>query len=228
MTPSLLRIALPAVLGLGLVAPACAQITKVGNAYSFRVKFAAGSVIKYNTVVNFSVGGAKQSFSTPMVQSVIGVHHDIADLLLKSGPLKVNGKPAGQQVVTRMSVDRQGQFLEGKDSGSSGITTFPLKPLRLGQTWKGRVPLVLGGLQGNSTSTVTTTYRFVRMTTYKNQKVAELALAFKTGGQFAITGAGTAFVLAKDGNMLHSAMKLHVALAANIDPIPVDAEVSRI
>ena len=211
-----------------LTSAANAQVTKTGNAYSFRIRFVAGSVIKYKAVVGTTLSSAQQNLRVvyPVVQTVVGVHHGVGDVVVKSGPMQINNQTVGPEGTFRMQVDQRGKLVGGQIAANSGITTFPEKPIRPGQTWTASVPIAAAGIN-SSGAMVSTTYRFVRMTTFAGKSVAELALSFKAHGAMTVTGTGTAYVLAKDGNIVHSKMSMGVALGANSDPMSVNVEVSR-
>jgi hypothetical protein len=215
-------------LGLCLAASAPAQVSKVGNRFSFRINFKAGGVLKYKTKVSTGTNQGRSSFDIvyPMVQTVVGVHGDVGDVVVKSGPITFNGKPIGPTNTFRMQIDRRGKMVGGQIATDSGITAFPQTPVSPGATWKASVPLSAAAF-GGSSSMVTTLYRFVRMTTFHGKPVAELALTFRAGGTTTVSGKGTALILASDGNIVHSTMVMSVTLSQSPEPMSLNVEVTR-
>ena len=215
-------------IGLGLAAMTPAQIQKSGRAYTFRIKFVNGSKIKYKVSVGNKAPGANGGLEVlyPVIQTVVGVKSKVGDLVVKSGPMTFNGRPVGSETTYRMSIDDHGKLVGGQIASNSGITAFPEKPLKPGDTWKASVPLTISGLTSGA-SMLTTQYKFIRMTTYQGKSVAELQLTFKAGGTTYVDGKGTAFVLAKDGIILHSTMRMSVALSSGMEPMAMNVEVAR-
>lgn len=216
-----------AILTLGLCAPAASQVTKAPKGYQFRIRFTPGSTIRYKTVISTSLSGHLGSFEVPMSRKVVKVHGNVADLLINQGPLRFNGKPVGTVTKIKMSIDRLGRAVGGEQSAASEVTMFPQAAIQPGRLWTASLPIAMAGISGE-TATVTAAYRFVKMTVYQGQRAALLSVSFtKPGGQVPMTGKGTVYILASDGNILHSTMKFRIDIQQDMQPVSVTAEVSR-
>ena len=191
---------------IGLVAIASAQVSKVGSSYLFRQKFVAGGKIKYITVISQSMGAQGGiSMMMPFSQRIKSVAKGIASLSVTVGPAALNGKSMGKSTSYDMKVNALGQVVGGPQGGAQGVTAFPPKPIRFGQTWTATVPAP--GM-GGETSTATATYKFLKMGSLNGKSAAIVSVNLSSTGQFSLSGTGISYLSAADGSLLKNSMSL--------------------
>ncbi|MBS1719176.1 MAG: hypothetical protein JST35_01880 [Armatimonadetes bacterium] len=180
---SLLLAGLP-LLGVG-------QVTLGKSGYTIRVKPTVGK--KYNFITTAKeivkiAGDPQQSIKAPVSMRIISRSGDRFRLSYAQGPITMNGK----KLEDYKEVDG---VLDTRMTPVSGIATmgplsgfYPLNPVPLGKSWK--APFDLGREQKAEV-----TFTFVRITTRKGRKVAELKLSVRG----AAMATGAAFIRVDDG-----------------------------
>ncbi len=185
-----------------------AQISPKAGGYLFRQKFTKGGKIQYITEITQGMGSSAVqgiSMTMPFVQRVTDVSRGIASISVSVGPASLNKKSMGKVSTYQMKVDTQGKVVGGPAGGAQGVTAFPVKPIKFGQTWTATVPAPrMGGEQ----STATAVYKFLKMGSYRGKRAAVVAVTISTNGGFALTGGGTSYLSAEDGSVLGNVMKL--------------------
>lgn len=188
-------------IGLVLAAPVLseAQVSKQGNKYLFRMKFAKGQKANYK-MVSESTGMGSQAISTSMTMNTLvkDVKNGKASMEVTMGSILMNGKPMGQggQKQT-VELDATGGSL-GAGMGSVG-GNFPKQAIPIGGTWKATVPVQAGGAGGGN---MNSTYKFVGFTNVNGKQLAKIAI---TVSGFS-SGSGSMLVDPKDGSMISTNM----------------------
>lgn len=195
---------------LAIAAQGFPQVTKQGNGYLFRMKFAPGQVITYRTQVSSNAGGMKMNMSMPMRQTVKSVTGNRATLEMRIGPMTMNGRQmntGGPAVQTQtVTIDSTGRA----NGGQTGLQlSLPQRPIPIGGTWTAELPM--GGMMGPS-NTTRATYRLVRLTKRNGRDVAEIAMTVTTTGPQALRGSGTQFVSVADGQLVYSNLQLNMTI----------------
>ncbi len=223
------RFVLALLLTTAMIASASAQITRSGRGYLFRIKFQQGAVTRYNTTVSHPAEGGVPALkvSLPIVQTVTGIHNGVANLVVRQGPMVINGNPYGPISSIQMKVNSRGKLVGGEIGANSGITAFPETPVRTGQTWGATVPIAAMGAMSGGASVVTATYRFIKITKHNGRQVAELHVSYSSKGVTPLQGAGVTYLALTDGIVLASTMKMDVTLGKSADPTSVNVVVTR-
>lgn len=202
------------------------QIKRVGSGYLFRQKYTAGTQIKYITVVSQGMGGKTGiSMTMPFLQRITAVSKNVASITVTVGPASLNGKPMGKTSSFEMRVNSQGLVVGGPQGAAQGVTAFPLKPIKVGQTWTAVVPAP--GM-GNQASTATATYKFLKMGSVKGKPVAVVAVSLSSQGGFALSGSGVSYLSGEDGSLIYNSMQLKAASPMSQgEPITINVLVKR-
>ncbi|CAN5454763.1 hypothetical protein BH11ARM2_BH11ARM2_28700 [soil metagenome] len=186
---------------LGLAAFSSAQVTKVGSAYQFRLKLAAGTSYKYSMNIiqkGTTTPGGGIAVKVPFSQKVVSITGDTATITYSAGPIMLNGQPLSPKPsVGTAKMSRQGKVVGGSMAAGQGVAVFPATPVMPGSSWSSDVPL--GGMGASGGSTAKATYRFVGVKNVGGKQVAELAVTVVGTGQTKVNGSGTTYVLLTDG-----------------------------
>jgi len=200
----LVKIAAATGLMLGALAVTDAQITKQGNAYLLRMKFAKGQTAKYQMDMTMNMGAQKMSMSMPMTQKVTNVRaNGAAEINYTMGPMSMNGKPMGNQTQsTRIVMDPSGKVIEGQNMGQTGASvSLPAKPVRVGESWTVNTKMAAGTA---GPMDVKATYTLAGFQTIAGKQAAKINVKMSAAGQMSMNGSGTMLLLSSDGS-LHSA-----------------------
>ncbi|AIE87392.1 hypothetical protein [Fimbriimonas ginsengisoli] len=211
------------ILALGALAVSGqAQVTRVRGGYMLRVKYTKGQSIHLdssNTAggLGKEMAGGKLQFKMPITMNVLNVKDGYALVQIKLGQVKSGNRIVnpGQTAVVRL--DDRNQPKDSETPTNLGAT-LPKKPVKVGQTWSGSVP-VSTGMGGGK---LNATYRFAGLKMVGGKSVA--VLTYTLSG-FA-TGTGRITLLASDGTLNSNEMKLSIkGLGAN--PITVTSLMTR-
>lgn len=186
----------------GLAAFGASQVTKVGNGYDIKVKYAPGKTYNYalNTVVNMAGGpggGRSQNLNMVLKQKVVGVKNGVATIQASS-----SGGPGGQTPAQTIKVDSRGKVVGGK-SQFNLLNGFPARPLKVGETWKATTDFPMGP-GGNGKANVA--YTFKGMKNIGGKSVAQIDYRVTMAGAMAMTGSGTSYLAASDGQLVSSTL----------------------
>ena len=185
----------------GLAALGAAQVTKVGNGYDIKVKYAPGKTYNYalNTAVNMMGGpsGTPRGQNVNMVlkQKVLSVTKGVATIQASS-----SGGPQGSTPPQTIKVDSRGKVVGGQ-SQFSFLNGFPARPLKVGETWKATTSLPMGPA-GSGKANVAYTFR--GMKNVGGKSVAQIDYRVTMAGAIAMTGSGTSYLAASDGQLVSS------------------------
>jgi len=197
-------------------AGASAQVTKSGGGYLFRTKLTAGTAQRYMMKMTDPVGGQGLAIQMPIRQTVKSVVRGIATVEASMGPVTMGGKPMANSVSTAtVKVDSTGKVTGSDGASSPAIQQFPTKAIKLNERWNASFAM---GQLGTGAGSVSTTYRLVRITSYKGKPAAELSMSFNASGEVPMTGNGKAFISMADGSPLHTTMSMKISQGAGQRP----------
>ena len=204
-----------------------AQVTKNGNAYLFRMKYAPGMVLKYSvvsTIGGMSQNGQPMKFTLPMLWKVVSVKNGVSTVDTTVGPVSMGGgQPMMQASKNTIKIDSRGQLVGQPGRGQQVTPALPEKPIRVGQSWSASAPVDLP-MQGDKK--ITATYTFKGIKVVEGKQMAELGV--KTGGQ--APGSGTMLLMVKDGSLFRSQLKMDLQMTSpngTASTYKVTAQISR-
>jgi hypothetical protein len=216
---------LPAiVVGLALcTTSAQAQVTKVGNAYQFRVKYHKGMKIKYLMKIVTGMpaspsGGKPQSISMeiPVDSTVVDMQNKIATIKVITGPTKLNGQPQGATQSLEMKMNDRGKPISGAPPGMENLTaSLPDKPLTVGESYTANQNIAIAQMP----ITVHALYTFRGVKSVKGREVAVFNVTLNGSGNIPTAqGASAKFTTRGDGSMTIS-VEDGLANETNIDQV---------
>ena len=149
---------------------ALGQIKPVQRGYLFRLKFAKGKLYTFLAPTKVSgLSGTPLNLKLKIYAKVLKINH--GNTTLKGtivSPMGFGGK--GNSKTKTMVINSRGQLV-GSHSSLSGFTvSYPIHPLRKGQSFLSAVPSGIG-----KSETVIATFKFEGFKTYMGHKVAILA-----------------------------------------------------
>jgi hypothetical protein len=213
------------VISLAVLSPA--QISKKGNAYLMRTKYATGQKMKYvmNNVAN--VPGMQQGMkmSSPILMDVKSVKNGVATIDVTTGPAMLNGKSQGDTDKRMVKLDNRNKPVGGQ-SNFEGFSSFefPALPVAPGASWKGKTKLdtPMGGIQLNAT------YKFIGVKTVNGKAVAEIRSTFSGAMMGPITGSSTTLLLLSDGSLYSADAKTttEIKMSADAKPTKISATIT--
>ena len=173
-----------------------AQVTKVGNAYRFRMKFAKNRKISYNVISSAQThGGPVMKIEMPMTTTVKDVKGTTATLLIEIGPMISNGKPSNMaSQVMEVTLDDRGKPIgDGAANVQGGIPNvgqLPVKPLSVGETFTSSNSLIAAGQKLD----VKSVNKFLGIKRAGPRTVAVFSTTTSGSGAMKINGTGTAYL----------------------------------
>ncbi len=217
-------LSLMALVGAGLLvsATAGAQVTKSGAGYLLRVKYVKGQTLKYNsvnTLTSAQGGGQPMKVTMPMVMKISDVSNGYAKTSVTTGPAMIGKNPMGkaQTVVLELSPTNA-----AKSKSAPGIAgaQFPLKPVKIGQTWAMAAPIAdTTGMTGGDIKAM---YKFQGLKTVNGKSMAIVTYSLSGG----VTGSGTLQLLASDGTLYSNVA--NITLNAGAGNMKVSSEMKRV
>jgi hypothetical protein len=177
-----------------------AQVTKQGNAYLFKMKFAKGQSINYKVKAE-TTGTMASVVGMDMGMLVKDVQNGVASVEVSMGQMTMNGKAmgqgGGQGMKQLVKMDANGKAVGGNFSGMSG--NLPTKPVKIGDTWSASAPMAGPGMNGNMNAT----YKFTGFKPIGGKNCAVISVTM-TG---VTSGSGTIFINSADGSMVSTTIK---------------------
>lgn len=190
-----------------LVGSANGQVTKKGSGYLLRVKYTAGKVARFASTTSISMGkGVKpMNLSLPFTIKVLSVKGDASTLLVTPGEAVMEGKRAGKLMTpVKVVLNNRNEAVGGTQSSNVGAQ-YPAKPVKVGDVWKSKMPVALGG----KPVVTTTTYKFLGLKKVGRTRTATIAMTI--GGP--AEGTGLVSLNPADGQMLSMKLSLKVSTA---------------
>lgn len=198
-----------------------AQVTRSGAGYLFRAKYTAGETIRLSSMNQVAgVPGVGNGMRVPVqiTMAVQSVANGVATIRLTLGAVKLNNTVAnpGQSVLVRLDNRNRPQ---GGGGGTAVSTVYPVRAVKVGQTWKASAPVSGGmGMEG----TLNATYRFMGVKTVSGRGVAVMNYAVSG----AASGSGTLMVLTKDGTLFSNKMQLKLNMQGQ-PPVSIVSTLTR-
>lgn len=226
--------------GAGLIATtnAGAQVTKVGDAYQFRMKYTKGQVTRYQmttkTELPAGVGGAQQTkpmamnMVVPVTMTVVSVTGNKATIKQDMGAVTMNGQAMSKPQTQQLTMDDRGQVV-GKVSGAGAgmgmeqmSGALPDKPLKVGQSYTTNktVNQMTQNIQMKATST------FVGIKNVGGKQVAEMAIKFTGTGTATMNGTGTSYYNVADGSLNSMSMTTNMSMTIPNQPQKMSMKLS--
>ncbi len=219
-TLSLLTVAGAAVM---MSASADAQVTKSGGGYLLRVKYVKGQTLNYkssNTVTAAQGGGGQpMKIDMPMVMKIGAVANGFAKASVTTGPAMLGKNPMGKAQTVYVDLSPTNA---AKSKGSPGIAgaQFPLKPVKIGETWSMAAPIAdTTGMVGGD---IRATYKFQGLKTVNGKSMAIITYILSGG----VTGSGSLQLLASDGTLYSNLAK--IVLNGGAGNMRVTSEMKRV
>jgi len=191
------------ILAAGFLVVAAAQITKTAPAtYVLRAKYQKGQVIKFMTVSGIdskSNALAGTTLKIPITLRVLDVKKGVATVRLTMSAVVLDGQVVQPEQSATFPLDNRNRG----ESGSQSIGAhLPIKPIKVGGTWKSVMPVNIGG----TTAALEGVYRFAGVQTVNGHLVG--VITYSLSGP--ATGTGTLMMLASDGTMYSNETRLAV------------------
>ena len=226
MTSSIYRRWIVCGLALFAAGSACAQISKQGNGYLFRMKFTKGQTITYVMKMNSQVGAQPANVAMQLTQKTVAVasggktatvNVTVGQPLLNGKPLPQNSK--GPKTSTKptsmtLTVDSMGHVQGGQQQTSIDL---PSNPVAVGGTWKSSSSINQVGVSME----VFQTYKFIGMERVGGVNAAKVAVTMKGTGQIALTGSGTAWLSMADGWLIKNDSTMIITMGQMVIPSKV-------
>ena len=211
----------------GAGASAGAQITKQGDAYLFRMKFAKGHKLSYTVTSEAHLPNNPSAMKAvvPMAMTVQDVKGNVATVQMVSGPMTLNGKPMGQQQTTVIKLDDRGKPIGGAVPGQQVATQLPEKPLKVGESYTSNNSVNMMGQQ----FAVKSVNKFLGIKKVGSRTVAAIATTIAGSGAMKSSGNGTAYLDVADGQLVSMTMnqKLTITQGAQAQTINSVVTVTR-
>ena len=224
--------------GLLATANANAQVTKVGDGYLFRVKYAKGKTTHYQmtTKTTLPPGAAGPSSTKPMTMSmiapismtVVSVQGNKATIKSDIGAMTMNGQAMSKPQTTEMTIDDRGQIVGKVQGAAAGMGmenmsgTLPEKPLKVGQSFTANKTMA----QLNQNIQMKATSTFMGIKTVGGKQLAEMALKISGTGTATMSGTGTSYYNLADGSLNNMTMISSMTMAIPGQPQKMNMKVS--
>ncbi|MEZ0324316.1 MAG: hypothetical protein ACAH95_00275 [Fimbriimonas sp.] len=203
-------------------ASAHGQVTKSGDGYLLRVKYVKGQTLKYssvNSIIGAQGGGQPMKITMPMIMKITDVTKGYAKASITTGPAMLGKNPMSkaQTVFIELSPTNA-----AKSKGAPGIAgaQFPLKPVKVGQTWSMAAPIAdTSGMTGGDIKAM---YKFGGLKTVNGKSMAVVSYSLSGG----VTGGGTLLLLAADGTLYSNVAK--ITLNASAGNMRLSSEMKRV
>ncbi len=200
-----------ALAAVALSGASLAQITKVGDAYQMRMKFAPGQKLVYSMNSTTSAPGQPQpmNLDTEFTMKVNSVKNGVADITYSVGPMKMNGKATGGVNTVNMKMDSRGKVM-GQASGGQqpAQMVLPDKPIRVGQTWTSTSSIATMGVPME----ITNTYKLNRIVQKGGRSLAEISVTISAKGNISSNGTGTMLLDFADGSLVSATMNQTITI----------------
>ncbi|MEJ5170628.1 MAG: DUF6263 family protein [Fimbriimonadales bacterium] len=194
-----------------LAGASLAQITKVGDAYQMRMKFAPGQKMVYSMQSTTTAPGQPQPMllNTEFSMKVNSVKNGVADITYSVGPMKMNGRATGGVNTVNMKMDSRGKTV-GQTPGGQQPTqmVLPEKPIRVGQTWTSTSSIATMGVPME----VTNTYKLNRIVQRGGKSLAEVGVTISAKGNISSSGNGTMLLDFVDGSLVSATMNQTITI----------------
>ncbi len=222
------------VLAVGVGITMCranAQVTKVGEAYQFRAKYAAGAKYAYTTRTTLKptggavmIGpGANNVLSGPLSVVVQSMKEGNATLKITIGPMSAKGKSVADEQTETVQVDTENKLLEFMKNATRLDISMPLfstDPMMVGDRYTVAQKLLRNGRSMD----VISTYYFRGLKTVAGQQVAELEASITGQGDLQYVNHGTIYVAVSDGTLVSSDMKQSIRVGNSQTSVHLEAE----
>ncbi len=196
-----------------LAASSFGQIAKKGNAYTFRVKYTPGQVIKLVSetgVENQGSSAAGAKLKAPMSLKVLNVTKGIATVVIEIGAGMQGKTPVTSPSTLTVKLDSLNRPTD--KTGIPGVSmTMPEKPIKPGAAWTSILPVNIGGMVQRMEGR----YVFAGIKKVDGHDVAVVTYALSG---FA-NGTGRLMLLATDGSMYGNETHLSLSAAGSIEKI---------
>lgn len=190
-----------------------AQVTKVGDAYQFRIKYAKGKTTHYQMTTQTTMPGgmpgapnnkpAAMSMTIPMTMTIVSVQGNTAVIKSDIGAMTMNGRAMSKPQTMQMTMDDRGKVV-GKATGAGagmGLENMggglPDKPLKVGESFTTNKTVNQMGqnfqMKGVST--------FKGIKTIGGKQLAEIATKVSGTGTASMNGTGTSYYNLADGSL---------------------------
>ncbi|MEA2554016.1 MAG: hypothetical protein QOJ65_2192 [Fimbriimonadaceae bacterium] len=208
---------------------ASAQVKKAGDGYLLRMKFTKGLALRYG--MTSTVKGIPPSAMAPdgtitltgpfstTVQSIKGPNATVA---VSIGPMLMNNQQATGKAQTRTAtIDSRGKAVDKSDTGIGLL--LPEKPVKIGQSWSGPLPISSGTMTAGGMSI---TYRFEGLKKIGGKQLAVVSLTTSPDQQIK-SGSGTLYINPQDGFTQKMTMNLVIGNPAGGKPLTTTINVAR-
>jgi hypothetical protein len=191
-------VALGAILYSPVATPSTsAQITPKNGGYLLRMKFVKGSVQKYTMTSTMPM--MKSPMTASMTNTVKAVSNGIATVQTEVKSSQGNNK-------TEVQIDSMGKMVKGNSMGVNP-TTLPKDPVKVGQSWKGSMPLPQGG------GRIDAVYKLAGVKTVGGRQVAEVTMTLDGAmGPSKMKGAGRMTLAMGDCSLVNSVMNINFTM----------------
>lgn len=207
------------------IGAASAQITKVGSAYQFRMKFVPGRTTTYTIVSNGSMQGQVFSSKQSLTQKILKIVNGVGTLQGSLGDATVvmNGKTMQQPMPPQMKnvsyeMDSRGRPTKGNNQQTA--ISLPEKPITVGTSWTASTSMPGGaGMPGGMQ--MSTTYKFVGFEKVNGINTAKILGTLKSSGRMSMTGSGFTWLDPADGSLVKSSIKTTMTMGQNSIPMTI-------
>jgi hypothetical protein len=202
---------------LACVPPASAQITRSGDKYLFRVKFAPGMHFDYE-MVSATPQPVRptdpKKISGPFSMSVLDVKGGIATVRVDAGPFLLDGKPipGAKKNSMQVKMDTRGKMVQGEPGMQQlGGIQLPEKPLKIGESFETQNTTQMGP----NKLVVKSKCTFAGIKNISGHQAAELKVVVASTGLTPTKGNGSQFLDMADGQLLSAKINQEAAAAVN-------------
>jgi hypothetical protein len=226
------RLALTASLATGLIGISSGQVTAKNGLYTFRINLKPKQVLRYQSDLTAPMVNVKM----PMVMKVLSVTNGVAKVEIANGPGLINGQAQQDKPVVEIGeIDMRGKpGVSGATTNTGVFGSLPAKPVKVGQQWKGAVPLGQGAM-GMGASNASATYTFLGVKQVGKFKVAQIRVVVKASGEKdksspiqSIAGDGIVQIDTADGMLRDSTVNIKLSMAGMQKPMATKATFKRL
>lgn len=200
------------------------QVTKSGNAYSFKAKYVKGTKTTYVTSINVE-GPQTMAMSMSVMTTVVDVQNGVGTVKVKTSGMTMNGKPmngnSGKEMTVKMNAEGKAV---GGDTPNNVASNLPAKPVAVGGTWTADTTVNAAG----GPTKVKANYKFLRIESVGGKQVAVIDMNMSGGSaQLTIKGQGVQRILMADGSMFSTNMTMNMSAPQFPKPMTMKMAVTR-
>lgn len=209
-----------------LTAIGSSQITSTPAGYSFKMKQVKGQKLNYSTTIKISGSQLPQSMTMSMniKSEVVDVKNGVSTVKVSTTEMMMNGKKSGVGGQTStVKMDSSGKIVEGQTGQAGMQSTFPTKPIKLGQTWTAdqTITTAMGEQK------VKAKYTLSKIEGSGARQMAIITISLQSAGAVSMQGTGLQKVLMSDCSMFSTSFTMKMTNPQMQGPMDMSMSMTR-